>query len=533
MTLSSSSTSAVKDRKKQKNYSSAAVSEASVSAEAKAEATYRQLSPDESPAKVIALKAAKLAQDALEDLNAEESTTAIVPSSHQKRHEFKQRLHCIPVHLNTQPSPLSKEAEGASYRGFINLTILLLAVNMIRLVIENLNKYGVLISIPGKYVPLKDYTSAGMSLLIVLSAVFISWMAERLCLLRLSRGPGKPLMRIVAFFAAELMVVNLTLLLFLPAWIIWTHAYHPATGFITLMISLTLTMKLVSYHVVNYELRKLYSSPAQEDRETLKALYPDCVYPANLTIGNILYFWIAPTLCYQPHYPRFPLDRIRKTFLLKRLLELASVVVAMYVMMEQYAIPTVQNSLKPMNELNWAVLAERVLKLSTTSLYIWLLGFYALFHSLLNAFAEVLRFGDRGFYRDWWNARTIDEYWRLWNAPVHFWLKRHVYIPLRSRRFTPFQASLVIFALSAIGHEYIVAVATHLPNGWALSAMLAQIPLITVTKWYLAKYPNSSFGNYFFWVTFCILGMPMCVLFYYRSWMMKMMDSSVNIVSVE
>ncbi len=481
------------------------------------------VAPEESPTKIIARNAAKLAQAALEDLNAEESTSVIVASSTtQTRHEFKQRLHCSPVHLNPQHSPLSKEAEGASYRGFINLTILLLAVNMMRLVIENLNKYGVLLSIPGKYVPLKDYGSAGISLLIVLAAVFISWMAERLCLLRLSqRDPSQPLMRFAAFFAAELMIVNLTLLLFLPAWIIWTHAYHPATGFITLMISLTLTMKLVSYHVVNYELRKLHASPAQEDCETLKALYPGCVYPANLTIGNIFYFWIAPTLCYQPQYPRFPVDRIRKTFLLKRLLELASVTVAMYVMMEQYVIPTVQNSLKPMNELNWIVLAERVLKLSTTSLYIWLLGFYALFHSLLNAFAEVLRFGDRGFYRDWWNARSIDEYWRLWNAPVHFWLKRHVYIPLRARHYTPFQASLVIFALSAIGHEYIVALATHLPYGWALGAMLVQVPLIALTKAYLSRYPNSSFGNYFFWVTFCILGMPMCILFYYRAWMMK------------
>jgi hypothetical protein len=27
----------------------------------------------------------------------------------------------------------------------------------------------------------------------------------------------------------------------------------------------------------------------------------------------------------------------------------------------------------------------------------------------LNIFAEILRFGDREFYKDWWNAKTIDE----------------------------------------------------------------------------------------------------------------------------
>jgi len=33
----------------------------------------------------------------------------------------------------------------------------------------------------------------------------------------------------------------------------------------------------------------------------------------------------------------------------------------------------------------------------------------------LNILAEILRFGDREFYKDWWNAKTIDEYWRKWN----------------------------------------------------------------------------------------------------------------------
>lgn len=28
------------------------------------------------------------------------------------------------------------------------------------------------------------------------------------------------------------------------------------------------------------------------------------------------------------------------------------------------------------------------------------------------------------FYRDWWNANTIESYWRLWNLPVHYWMVR-------------------------------------------------------------------------------------------------------------
>ena len=33
---------------------------------------------------------------------------------------------------------------------------------------------------------------------------------------------------------------------------------------------------------------------------------------------------------------------------------------------------------------------------------LWLLFFYWFFHSVLNMMAEILRFADREFYKDWW-----------------------------------------------------------------------------------------------------------------------------------
>lgn len=41
--------------------------------------------------------------------------------------------------------------------------------------------------------------------------------------------------------------------------------------------------------------------------------------------------------------------------------------------------------------------------------------FYSLFHCMLNFMAEITYFGDRQFYKDWWNSSYIDEYWRTWN----------------------------------------------------------------------------------------------------------------------
>jgi hypothetical protein len=34
---------------------------------------------------------------------------------------------------------------------------------------------------------------------------------------------------------------------------------------------------------------------------------------------------------------------------------------------------------------------------------------YTIFNLRLNILAEILQFGDREFYKDWWNAKTIDE----------------------------------------------------------------------------------------------------------------------------
>ncbi len=43
---------------------------------------------------------------------------------------------------------------------------------------------------------------------------------------------------------------------------------------------------------------------------------------------------------------------------------------------------------------------------------------------------ELTGFADRSFYRAWWNASSLDQFWRLWNMPVHNFLMRTVYFPL-------------------------------------------------------------------------------------------------------
>ena len=68
-------------------------------------------------------------------------------------------------------------------------------------------------------------------------------------------------------------------------------------------------------------------------------------YPDNLSLKDIYYFWMAPTLCYELNFPRS--GRIRKMFLLRRALEVVVGINIMLALGQQWIIPSVVNSLIP------------------------------------------------------------------------------------------------------------------------------------------------------------------------------------------
>ena len=212
--------------------------------------------------------------------------------------------------------------------------------------------------------------------------------------------------------------------------------------------------------------------------------YPYVQYPENITPQNLIYFVLVPSLTYQLNYPRN--KRIRKRYVITILLRMFIVLMLIVLTFKQYIEPVLILS-DTNQKLNTSQLLEKVLILSIPNTYIWLLGFYFYFHLYLNLFAELTRFGDRVFYKgqlpsvlrchvtvmsllchyhvtvtslsrhchaivthtidscfcfrsnrlddlsnsslvrtDWWNARTIESYWRNWNIPVHCWMLRHL-----------------------------------------------------------------------------------------------------------
>jgi diacylglycerol O-acyltransferase-1 len=215
---------------------------------------------------------------------------------------------------------------------------------------------------------------------------------------------------------------------------------NPFIGATLLFHVVILWMKLLSYALANED----YRLSSDDSAATLEALVKDLdddaaavTYPSNVTLPNLYYFWMAPTLTYQIAFPRTRKIRIwRVLSLIFRFVLALSLLIFLTV---QEIAPNLGSLVKDLEvsngKLTLHLLAEYGLKLSLANTYCWLLVFYCYFHVYLNLSAELLRFGDRIFYKDWWNSSDVSSYWRLWNKPVHNWLVRHLYFPCVRRGF--------------------------------------------------------------------------------------------------
>jgi len=259
------------------------------------------------------------------------------------------------------------------------------------------------------------------------------------------------------------------------------------------------TLKMLSYAQVNYWCRLSENAKAKT------------IYPKNLTLADLYYFMLAPTLCYELDFPRTPTRRV--SFIAKRIAEMVCLSCLILALSQQWVMPLVRNSIVLFSEMKSSWCAERVLKLAIPNILIWLIYSYLIFHSTLNLIAELMRFADREFYGDFWNSATVMNFWKTWNIPVHRWCLRHVYKPMVRNGWGRQMASLTVFAISAFFHEYLVSVPLHMFRFWACWGMLAQIPLSMITE----SLKSSLAGNVVMWLSL-ILGQPMAILMYVHDW---------------
>ncbi|XP_076137276.1 diacylglycerol O-acyltransferase 1b [Alosa pseudoharengus] len=409
-----------------------------------------------------------------------------------------------------QESLLSSSSEFSNYRGILNWCVVMLVLSNARLFLENLLRYGILVD-PIQIISLflKDPYSWPAACLVIVCNVFIvvALYVER----QLAKGS------ISEQFGMFIHFLNLSIILCFPmATVLCLPSITPVGGSFALGVYTIVLLKLYSYKDVNkwcrerrqVRARSLSRSLSCPSSPTISSSSQTHVsYPGNLSLRDLYYFVFAPTLCYELNFPRSP--RIRMGFLLRRLFEMLLLTQLLVGLIQQWMVPVIQSSMKPLQEMDYSRMVERLLRLAVPNHLIWLIFFYWFFHSSMNFMAEVLQFGDREFYRDWWNSETITYFWQNWNIPVHKWCLRHFYKPMLRRGGSKWASQSAVFFLSAFFHEYLVSVPLRMFRLWAFMGMMAQLPL----AFFVGRYLRGNYGNAAVWMSL-IIGQPIAVLMY-------------------
>ena len=234
-----------------------------------------------------------------------------------------------------------------------------------------------------------------------------------------------------------------------------------------------------------------------------KSLDGKNAYPKNLTLENFADWTCLPTLVYELEYPRQ--ERINWWYVLEKTTATFGVLCVMMVVSQAFIYPPVAKTMRMKEagmpiEQRWQEFPFIVSDMLFPLLIEQLLTWYLIWECILNVLAELTKFADRGFYGDWWNSVTWDQYARDWNRPVHNFLLRHVYhSSISTFHLSRNAATFVTFLLSALVHEMVMAIMFKKVRGYLFWMQLLQMPLVTMSRSKLMK-GRVVLGNVIFWM---------------------------------
>uniref|UniRef100_A0AAR2IT56 O-acyltransferase n=1 Tax=Pygocentrus nattereri TaxID=42514 RepID=A0AAR2IT56_PYGNA len=399
-----------------------------------------------------------------------------------------------------QESLLSSASGFKNYRGILNWCVVMLVLSNARLFLENLLRYGILVD-PIQVVSLflKDPYSWPAACLVIVSNVFIlvALYTER----KLAMGTFSEKLGLL------IHIINLTVILCFPMLtVLMVPSVTPVGGAFALGSYTILFLKLYSYKDVNRWCRERLQVKARGPSPPSADGAVHVSYPGNLAFKNLYYFVSAPTLCYELNFPRS--QSVRMGFLLRRLFEMVGENLFLFRCFFQWT-KRYDTNCQCDCDMDYSRMIERLLRLAVPNHFLWLIFFYWFFHSSMNFVAELLRFGDREFYRDWWNSESVTYFWQNWNIPVHKWCIRHFYKPLLRKGASKLLSQSAVFFASAFFHEYLVSVPLRMFRLWAFMGMMAQLPL----AWFVGRFLRGNYGNAAVWLSL-IIGQPIAVLMY-------------------
>ncbi len=213
----------------------------------------------------------------------------------------------------------------------------------------------------------------------------------------------------------------------IPAYVVIDNSLPPASAIALLTEQIRLLMKTYAFVRSNvpraltngsYYIQAGGYTEMNLEGESTKEHNQDSDLDENKTTDNkrvlcpefsrYLYFLFAPTLVYRDYYPRT--TRVDWNVVVSNLAQvLMSIFYVNYVFV-RFCIPVFQDFSK--KDVTLATFIKSILNCHLPGTLLLLIGFFAFLHCWLNAFAEMLCFGDRMFYKDWWNSTNFSMYYR-------------------------------------------------------------------------------------------------------------------------
>ncbi|CAR66407.1 DEHA2F24244p [Debaryomyces hansenii CBS767] len=220
-------------------------------------------------------------------------------------------------------------------------------------------------------------------------------------------------------------------------------------------------------------------------------------FPQNINLFNFFEYSMFPTLVYTLNFPRT--RRIRWLYVLEKTCGVFGIIFLMILVAQNWIYPILQRAIAisdlPTEEKRIRVVSI-FLDMLPPFLLIYILNFFLIWDTILNAIAELSRFADRDFYGPWWSSADWAEYSRIWNRPVHKFLLRHVYhSSISSFNLSRYKAMLCTFVFSSLVHELVMYVIFKRFRCYITLLQMSQIPHIALSSTNFMK-ERRRFGNF-------------------------------------
>ncbi|XP_040281724.1 sterol O-acyltransferase 2 [Bufo bufo] len=295
-----------------------------------------------------------------------------------------------------------------------------------------------------------------------------------------------------------LLVSQTCVLCIFPIYVVNHYRLPPASSLIVIMEQVRFLMKTYSF------CRETIPVVLQDESKEKNAKTP--------SLSSYLYFLFCPTLVYRDSYPRTPY--IRWKYVAKNFAQFLGGMFFGYFIMVTLCIPVFKNMSKQPFSTKTLVLS--IFHATLPGAFVLLISFFGFLHCWLNAFAEMLRFADRMFYKDWWNSKSFSNYYRTWNVVVHDWLYYYVYqdlLWLLKKRFRT-GVTLAVFLISATVHEYVLTMSL----GFFYPVMFCLFALFGVIFNFMMNDKRTSpIWNVMLW-TFLFIGQGIQLCLYCQEW---------------